>query len=96
MEESSFKCPTNGVTYKSKQFSKTDFQSIAETIPALKAFYDSMSATENLSVHINGRTGEEAVMATSKAITAFWYLQEGMVDEAKELFKEISDGRRKA
>jgi len=89
MELVIFKCPSSGVTYTTKTYSKIDFESIAESVPLLAPFYSVMSDSESLSVTSNNKTDGEILCPTTRHILAFYYLKEGLIEEGKALLRAL-------
>lgn len=89
MEVVSFKCPSTGVSYTIKSFTKADFEEIAASVPILAPIYKVMDESSKLSVTTNSKTEDEVINSTSHCMLVFYYLKEGLIEEGKELLRKL-------
>ncbi len=89
MEIVNFKCPSTGVSYTIKSFTKVDFEEIAASVPILAPIYKAMDDSSNLSVTTNNKTDDEVINSTSHCMLVFYYLKEGLMGEGKELLRKL-------
>jgi hypothetical protein len=89
MEISSFKCPTTGATFTVKSFTKSDFEEIATSVPVLSSIYKLVDDSSKLSVTTNSKAEDEIINSTSNCLLVFYYLKENLMEEGKELLREL-------